>query len=525
VVGFFPKVMPSLRPEPTGAVRVGTWLRDKYHLDRVLGEGGMATVYAATHRNKKRFAVKMLLPQFSLHMDIRARFLREGYLANTVDHPGAVAVLDDDVAEDGSAFLVMELLEGVTVESLCDDPGRRIDTPAVLSLAYQLLDVLAAAHAKGVVHRDIKPANLFVTRSGIVKVLDFGIARLREGDELSTTRTGVHMGTPAFMSPEQAGGRMSQIDARSDLWSVGATLFYLLTKRNVHSGETAQHVMMLTATTQADTIVSVEPGIPAELGRIIDRALALNKKDRWPDASAMRDAVGAAFLALAGVPVSPAPLTENARGSGWSSEQVSQRLGDQPTVRSAPGLAASLPTVPATPFVTPPHAGAAAAIEGGVEARVTAYAPIAKEVASATMAPVSSSPSPQGRRGRRIAIVGALAATLAAGGVYLGVSMRASSTRASGAASAESYASPPQAAAPSEPNPPSPSPLAPAAPPTGVPDPDPLATSPAAAADASTGSGSRSPSGPHHGAPRPGGAKPPSAAPSPTTPGTDFDRQ
>jgi eukaryotic-like serine/threonine-protein kinase len=510
--------MPSQSPESAGAARVGTWLRDKYHLDRVLGEGGMATVYAATHRNKKRFAVKMLLPQFSLHLDIRARFLREGYLANSVDHPGAVAVLDDDVADDGSAFLVMELLEGVTVESFCDDPERRIDTPAVLSLAYQLLDVLAAAHAKGVVHRDIKPANLFVTRSGIVKVLDFGIARLREGDELSTTRTGVHMGTPAFMSPEQAGGRMSQIDARSDLWSVGATLFYLLTKRNVHVGETAQHVMMLTATTQADTIVSVHPGMPAELGRIIDRALALDKKDRWANASAMRDAVGAAFLALVGVPVSPAPLTESARGPrGDSDWHATQPLGNQPTVRSAPGLAASLPTVPATPFVTPS--------EAGVVPGVTAYAPIAKEVASATMAPVSSSPSPQGRRGLRIAMVGALAATLAAGGVYLGMSMRASSTRASGAATAEASASPPQVAAPSEPNPPSSSPLAPAAPPTGVPDPDPLATSASAGADASTGTTSRSPAGPHHVAPHPGAGTKPPVAPSPTTPATDFDRQ
>src|SRR5580704_6464814 len=98
--------------------RVGHVLRGKYRLDRVLGVGGMAAVYAATHRNSKRFAVKMLHPELSMRADIRSRFLREGYVANQVEHPGAVAVMDDDVAEDGSAFLVMELLQGGTLESV-----------------------------------------------------------------------------------------------------------------------------------------------------------------------------------------------------------------------------------------------------------------------------------------------------------------------------------------------------------------------------------------------------------------------
>src|SRR6202035_1262725 len=107
-------------------------------------------------------------------------FLREGYAANSVRHPGAVAVLDDDAAEDGGAFLVMELLEGAPLEELWERWDRRIPLACVLAVGQQLLDVLAAAHAKGIVHRDIKPANLFVTREGVLKVLNFGIARLAE---------------------------------------------------------------------------------------------------------------------------------------------------------------------------------------------------------------------------------------------------------------------------------------------------------------------------------------------------------
>jgi serine/threonine protein kinase len=148
--------------------RVGAVLRGKYTLDHVLGVGGMAAVYAATHRNRKRFAVKMLHPELSLHGEIRTRFLREGYAANSVEHPGAVAVLDDDTAEDGAAFLVMELLEGEGVEALWDKYDLRLPVPAVLAIGHQLLDVLASAHSKGIVHRDIPSAAAIARSRGVV---------------------------------------------------------------------------------------------------------------------------------------------------------------------------------------------------------------------------------------------------------------------------------------------------------------------------------------------------------------------
>jgi serine/threonine-protein kinase len=273
--------------------RLGTWLRGKYRLDRVIGEGGMAVVYAAMHRNKKRVALKMLHGAAAAQAEIRARFLREGYLANTVDHPGSVAVLDDDVTDDGLPFIVMELLQGRTVEDLAPDGGARPDVGVSLNIAFQVLDTLAAAHAKGIVHRDIKPANLFLTCSGQVKILDFGIARLRDpGSTAKTTQAGVAMGTPAFMGPEQALGRLKDIDARTDIWAVGASLFWLFTGRNVHLAETVQHIMVLAATQPAPALASVYPSVSPDVAAMVDRALAFAPSDRWQTAAEMRDVIG-----------------------------------------------------------------------------------------------------------------------------------------------------------------------------------------------------------------------------------------
>ena len=140
--------------------RVGRTLRDKWHLDRLLGVGGMAAVYAATHRNGKRVAVKMLHAELSAEPQIRERFMREGYVANKVGHAGAVSVSDDDVTEDGACFLVMDLLEGESLEARRERAGGHRDVVDVLSIVDQALETLAAAHAQGIVHRDLKPDNL-----------------------------------------------------------------------------------------------------------------------------------------------------------------------------------------------------------------------------------------------------------------------------------------------------------------------------------------------------------------------------
>ena len=268
---------------------MGSVLREKWRLDRLLGVGGMAAVYEATHRNGKRGAVKLLHPAIAHDADARSRFLREGYVANRIGHPGVVAVLDDDTIEDGGVFLVMELLHGQSVDALLESrPSRSLDPRMAVDITCQLLDVLHAAHAQGVVHRDIKPENLFLTRENRVKVLDFGIARLRDQPNDSRTQTGSVMGTPAFMPPEQALGDWNRVDHRTDLWAAGATLFTMLTGRLVHEAETVNKLLLAAMTKPAPALASVLPGVHPALARIVDKALAVAPEGRFQSALEMR---------------------------------------------------------------------------------------------------------------------------------------------------------------------------------------------------------------------------------------------
>jgi serine/threonine-protein kinase len=280
--------------------RIGTVLREKWHLDQLLGLGGMAAVYAATHRNGKRAAIKILHPEAALIPDVRARFLREGYLANKVGHAGAVSILDDDVDENGIVYLVMELLEGETLEERWRRE-ERLPWAEALVIADRILDVLIAAHEKEIVHRDLKPGNVFIDNAGSVKILDFGIARLGTLQP-SKDDTGPHvsLGTPGFMPPEQARGRSNEIDRQSDLWALGATLFAVLTNRHVHEADTVNEQLLKAMTEHPLAISTVLPELPAPVAALIDRALKYDKRERWPDAKAMQDAVHLAYEEVLG---------------------------------------------------------------------------------------------------------------------------------------------------------------------------------------------------------------------------------
>jgi serine/threonine-protein kinase len=254
----------------------------------------MAAVYAATHRNGRQVAVKLLHPELAMHKEARTRFTREGLVANRVRHPGVVVILDDDVTEDGAAFLVMELLEGATLEELWSRHGERLPLPVVIAAGVALLDVLASAHAAGVVHRDIKPANVFLTSGWQIKVLDFGVSRLDSAPSATATQTGATLGSPAFMAPEQALGKNLEVDARTDVWAAAATLFTLASGRYVHEGETGQEVLIHAATAAARPVSSVAPGVPEALAAVIDRGLAFTREARWSSASEMAAALGEA---------------------------------------------------------------------------------------------------------------------------------------------------------------------------------------------------------------------------------------
>lgn len=283
--------------------RVGTVLCNKWTLDRLLDVGGMAAVFAATHRNGNRVAIKMLHAAYAQVEEIRERFLREGYVANRIDHPGAVTIHDDDQLEDGSVFLVMELLRGMSLEARLRE-RTTLPSGEVILIAHRVLDVLAAAHARNIVHRDIKPANVFLTVDGDVKVLDFGLARIRERTfNGSLTRTGVVMGTASFMPPEQARAKRELIDHRTDVWAVGATMFRALTGRYVHEGGTVNERFIAAMSQHAPSLARVAPHLPDAIVAVVDRALLFQNRDRWPSAEAMQQALADAYQRIEGKPL------------------------------------------------------------------------------------------------------------------------------------------------------------------------------------------------------------------------------
>ena len=266
--------------------RLGRTLRGKWTLDEILGVGGMATVYGATHRNGAHVAIKMLHATLSSSKELRRRFVREAYLVNKVEHPQVVRVLDDDVDEvDGSAFLVMDHVPGVSLAERAE--VRAFDEQEILEVAEQLLEILAVSHQRGVIHRDLKPENLLVDDDGTVRLLDFGIARLLEDDGATSTRTGITFGTPGYMAPEQALGQKDAISARTDLYGVGATLFTLMTGEFVHQADTPQELLVRIATRPARSLSTVVPDVSPEVALLVDRATMQSPDDRWPSAEAM----------------------------------------------------------------------------------------------------------------------------------------------------------------------------------------------------------------------------------------------
>jgi serine/threonine-protein kinase len=169
----------------------------------------------------------------------------------------------------------------------------------VLAIADQVLDVLSAFHARGVIHRDIKPGNLFVTKAGLVKVLDFGLARLRDPKFAGApTATGIVLGTASYMPPEQAQGKSDKVDSRSDIFAVGAVMFRALTGRPVHDAQNAMERLFQAMKERAASVGVVAPHLPTWVVGVVDKALAFDQKDRWETADAMRKAVRETFAQL-----------------------------------------------------------------------------------------------------------------------------------------------------------------------------------------------------------------------------------
>ena len=365
--------------------RVGTVLCGKWRLDRLLGVGGMAAVYAATHSIGRQEAIKILHPEVARSKDLKARFQREAEAVNKFKHPGVVEIRDIDTTEDGAPFLVMELLEGESLQARAERLNG-LEPPELYRITDELLDVLVAAHAQGIVHRDIKPDNLFILKDGRLKVLDFGIARMQEGVRTELrTRAGATLGTISYMAPEQVKG--TGVDHRADLFSVGATMFRLSAKRRLHEARTDQELLVKMATQPAPRLGTVAPGAPPGLCLIVDRALAFDKERRYPDARTMQEDVRAARRGQ----LPPYAMSQLAPG-------------DQPTM-SAPAAAVAVtppPTSTPVPAVTTAPA-------------VSVATSFTSAPTVAVMAPVVAPPEAQRRRpplGLYAAVAGAALAVL-----------------------------------------------------------------------------------------------------------------
>jgi eukaryotic-like serine/threonine-protein kinase len=363
------------RGHTTAARRLGETLLGKWTLERVLGVGGMAAVYAARHRNGTTAALKILHPELSHDDAIRERFLREGRVSNAVGHPGVVRVLDDDVAEDGSLLLVMELLEGRTAAAAARAaPDKRLPLAEVVRIGIDVLDVLALTHGAGILHRDIKPENIFLTDDGIVKVLDFGIARL-DDKQGSLTRTGTAMGSPAYMAPEQALGKLKLLGPATDGWSVAAMMVKLGAGRFLREAESESEMLVRAATVPAPPIATLAPHFPPVLAEVLDRALAFDIADRFPDARSFQTELKKTLFHLPAHPESLPPPSASGRFSSPSLYPASPELSGStlvappswPPPSSSPApfapehveaFAASDPT---SSFLPVPGAGVAAA--------------------------------------------------------------------------------------------------------------------------------------------------------------------
>ncbi|HWA75257.1 MAG TPA: serine/threonine-protein kinase [Polyangiaceae bacterium] len=280
---------------------VGVTLNGTYVVERVLGEGGMGRVYLARHTRiaQKRVAIKVLHDEYARNQEVLVRFQREAEAAAAVSHPNVMTVLDVDRTPNGLPYLVCEYLEGIDLSEHLKRVGK-LDVATALYFAQKLCAGLGAAHASGVIHRDLKPQNVFLLGDFAkaaparpeLKILDFGLSRFLDtatGDQL--TKTGYIMGTPAYMAPEQARGL--KVDRRVDVYGVGAILFTALTGRAPFEGDTPQATVLAVLNSEAPRPRSLEPSIPPYVELAIERALAREADERYPDMATFAQALQA----------------------------------------------------------------------------------------------------------------------------------------------------------------------------------------------------------------------------------------
>lgn len=257
-------------------------------LKKLIDVGGMAGIFEADGPDGP-VAIKLMRLDVN-HQDIlRDRFPLEREISRRVDHENCLQILDQGVSHKGEPFLVMELLEGQTVEEYWKEHDQKLPFIVALRIIRDILGPLAACHREGVIHRDLKPSNLFLANNGRAKLFDFGVSRVTWAPDNMAVK-GAILGTPAYMAPEQAMG-VADLDERSDLFSIGATVFALISGERVNDGQTADESFIIAATTPARSLAVVAPEVPIEVVQWVNKALAWERRDRFSNAEEMIAAV------------------------------------------------------------------------------------------------------------------------------------------------------------------------------------------------------------------------------------------
>ncbi len=329
----------TMRPTP------GDLINGKYRLLRLIGDGGMGSVYEARHEFLgTSVALKFLHPELASRPGLVARFLQEARLAASIRSPHIAHVTDVDQAGEGAAYLVMELLHGESLQALLDRE-HRLSRDVALDYTLQILAGLEAAHAIGAVHRDLKPDNVFVVSTPHgpwVKLLDFGIAKLRTSREfqVALTRPGVVMGTPEYMAPEQAFSAES-VDVRADIYAVGVMLYEMLTGERPLQGDDAREIAARVMAQNFANVRQIDPTVPEALAQLVHRAMASIPAHRFASASEMRDAITpwCGTLSVAGkLAATPSPPPAGLASGG---PPVSPRVSSAAQASPAPGRVGS----------------------------------------------------------------------------------------------------------------------------------------------------------------------------------------
>lgn len=370
--------------------KAGDVVDGKYLLVRPIARGGMGSVWEGQNRlTERRVAIKFMLPELVDAPATVERFFREAKASARIDHPSIVDVLDLGTLPSGAPYLVMEYLEGRSLEQIVETaPLAPIQAAA---LVLEVVRALVAAHAAGIVHRDLKPGNVFIAKKGetiVPKILDFGISKITSAiGDMRVTRTGAVLGSPAYMSPEQARGR-TDIDGRADIWALGVILYEAVSNKLPFTGENYNQVMMAITLDEPTPLVKVAPAVDEEFLAIVDGCLQKDRERRPGNMEKLAQLLDRYVAPRAAFGIPPVDIGEHASDKRLST----YRIGTYAIPRAAPvSMPASKPRTPSIVTTVP----------GPKDVQVT--------VGAVTMT------EPSRARSRRLPLVIGVAALLVAG--------------------------------------------------------------------------------------------------------------